>query len=343
MLRRIAFRITHSLSFSIAVAAVYVGFVSFSPWVLIPYSDSMSLFVPVLCLYLYQKQQESSRKIPYWIGIGAVSAVGFLLKPQALVLSIAIVIWETLRLLSRNSVRAWSARIGSMVLVLLIGVGPLNGMLREYSLLGVDTTKSVGMMHYFMMGMNPETRGTYSGPDFMDTIYMPPEERSSIQLQKGVERIREMGFGGFMELMRDKILINYTDGMFGWGIYGTFFQEMIEDKDDVISPFLKSVVYSSGKHYPSFATGRQCIWVALLMGCLLLPFACCAIRGTERQGVLMIMMLAVMGLTAFECIFEALSRYLYAYTPVYLLMGMLGLWYALAWFGNRFRPEQTEA
>ena len=41
------------------------------------------------------------------------------------------------------------------------------------------------------------------------------------------------------------------------------------------------------------------------------------------------MLLALIGITMFEMIFEARSRYLFIYVPVYLLAGMLGLRAAL--------------
>lgn len=342
VLRRIVRKLSGSQVFSIAVAVIYVGFVALSPWVLIPYTDSLSLFVPVLCLYLYQRQMESARKAGCWVAIGFVSAIGYLLKPQTVIVTIAIVIWETLCLFSKRRVKEWCMTVGGMLLVLYMGIGPLNGILHERSLIHVDPSKSKGMMNYFMMGMNPETRGTFSGDDMLATLYMPDDERSSIQLQEGIERIREMGPKGFLELMRDKILINYSDGMFAWGFCDTFYAELIKDKDEVISPFLKNVVYNNGKYYPLYATGRQCIWVALLMGCLLMPISCCVLGKPEQQGLLMVMMLSIIGLTLFECIFEALARYLYAYSPVYLVMGMMGLWYALAWIKNKLCSGKTE-
>jgi len=38
-----------------------------------------------------------------------------------------------------------------------------------------------------------------------------------------------------------------------------------------------------------------------------------------------ILMLSILGLTAFELLFEARARYLYIYAPVYISLSMLGL------------------
>ena len=336
-LRRIALKLTGSSAFALATAVAYVIFIGFSPWLLISYTDSMALFVPTLCLYLYYQQRGSKYKMIHWVTIGAVSAVGYLLKPQAVIMTIAILLWETLRWIVSKEAYAWCMSVGCAFLVLMICVGPVNDMIQENSLIEVDKSQSVGMMHYFMMGMHPETRGTYNDEDVYNTFHMPPEERTSIQLKEGVRRIREMGTDGFFKLMKDKLLISYSDGMFAWGIYASFFREKIEDKDTLISPLLKNIVYTDGKYYTTYRLLRQCLWEALLMGCLLLPFACVMNKGKAERDILTVMMIAIMGLTVFECIFEVLSRYLYTYAPIYLLMGMLGLWYTLMWIKVRVK------
>ena len=55
-----------------------------------------------------------------------------------------------------------------------------------------------------------------------------------------------------------------------------------------------------------------------------------AMRQDDAQvGLLLVMMLSVIGLTAFELIFEARARYLFTYAPVYILLGIGGLWYGI--------------
>ena len=46
-------------------------------------------------------------------------------------------------------------------------------------------------------------------------------------------------------------------------------------------------------------------------------------------SLLLVMMLSVIGLTMFELIFEARARYLFTYAPVYILLGIGGLWYGI--------------
>ena len=45
----------------------------------------------------------------------------------------------------------------------------------------------------------------------------------------------------------------------------------------------------------------------------------------KSECTLAAMMLALIGITLFETIFEARARYLFIYAPVYLTVGMMGL------------------
>ena len=127
------------------------------------------------------------------------------------------------------------------------------------------------------------------------------------------------------------MLTNYADGTFAWGMEGQFFDQMIEDKHPVISPLLKRWIYpDEDGRFPGFATVQQCIWLALLLGGLLSMATYGAMRQDDAQvGLLLVMMLSVIGLTAFELIFEARARYLFTYAPVYILLGIGGLWYGI--------------
>jgi hypothetical protein len=45
----------------------------------------------------------------------------------------------------------------------------------------------------------------------------------------------------------------------------------------------------------------------------------------QMNNKIVVLMLAILGLTAFELLFEARARYLYIYAPIYLILSMLGL------------------
>lgn len=325
--RRAALALTGSRGFSWAAALVYVAFIGVSPWSLIPYSDGLALLVPVLLFRLYQLQQESRHKAALWMAIALLSAVGYLIKPQTVIITIAMVMLETVRLLSHRRFRSWLTRVGACAALLAVCVGPVKSWGYAHSLTRPEPGRELGMMHYVMMGLNRETTGTYSGDDFfISQSIQDKSERTQKQLAVIRSRLEELGLSGLMDLYAKKILVNFADGTFAWGINGLFFAELIADKDSVLSPFLKDVLYTFGSRYPAFSTWLQAIWLALLLGCLL---AVWPVKGPQtRCAQQAVLCLAIFGLTVFECIFEAKARYLYTCAPLFLLLGVWGIWRA---------------
>lgn len=336
MTRRAALGLTGSRALSWASAIVYVVFIGISPWSLIPYSDSVGLIFPILIFRLYQRQQDSKYKVPLWMAIALFSAVGYLIKPQTMLVTIAMAMLETVRLLSHRNLHAWITHVVAALALFVVCIGPVKEWGYSYSLTQPDRERDLGMLHYAMLGLNRETTGTYSGDDFFISVGVKDRsERTQKQLAVIRSRLEEMGLSGLLDLYAQKILVNFADGTFAWGINGVFFAKMIEDKDAVLSPFLKDTIYTYGSRYPAFSTWLQSIWLALLLGCLL---AARRLRGTQAQrmqhGVLC---LTIFGLTLFECIFEAKARYLYTCAPLFLLLGMWGFWLTASAVARFFR------
>lgn len=326
----IARRWTKSEAFSWVAAGTYVLFVGLSPWLMIPYTDSFSLIIPVLILWLYQCWGD--RKSLAWLGIGLLSGIGYLIKPQTVIVTIALVIIEGAKLVARRSLKSLALRLGSMLLSAALVIGPFFDAVVKASGFELDAQLNIGPLHYVMMGLNRETNGGFSAEDGnIALVSLDKAGRTEIQLQEIRRRLEAFGPQGLLEHLKKKTLTNYADGTFAWGIEGQFFNQLIEDKHPVISPLLKRWIYpDEDGRFPGFATFMQCIWLALLLGGLLSLAAYDAMKQDDAQvGLLLVMMLSVIGLTLFELIFEARARYLFAYAPVYLLLGIGGLWYSV--------------
>ncbi|MBP3522657.1 MAG: hypothetical protein J6M56_03710 [Clostridia bacterium] len=326
----IARRWTKSEAFSWMVAGTYAVFVGLSPWLMIPYTDSFSLIFPVLILWLYQRWGD--RKAAAWIGIGLLSGIGYLIKPQTAIVTIALVIIEGAKLIARRGVKCMLLRLGSMLLSAALMVGPFFDAVVKRSGFELDAQLNIGALHFAMMGLNRETNGGFSAEDEHITLAaLDKAGRTEIQLQEIRKRLEAFGPQGLLEHLKKKMLTNYADGTFAWGVEGQFFDRLIEDKHPVISPLLKRWIYpDENGDFSGFATVQQCIWLALLLGGLLSLAAYGAMKQDVAQyGLLLVMMLSVIGLTAFELIFEARARYLLAYAPIYILLGIGGLWYGI--------------
>ena len=319
---RIAERITDSAPFTRLVGAVYVAFIGIQPWVMIPYSDSLSLILPALLLYLFVQPSYPPHTRVAAAAMGALAGFGFLIKPQNLIALLAILIVLALRALSGAHRQALTCAAAAL-LALCAVLGPVKGVLYDRSLIESDPEQCVGAAHFLMMGLNEETAGVYSDEDVERSIQIQDrQERTRMQLETAKARILEMGPSGLIAHLTRKTLVNFGDGTFGWGNEGHFILQEIEDKDARLSPFLKSILYPGAPRHPAYATWLHALWLGLLVGSLALPF--CRARDEAEGDALCVIALSLIGLTLFEALFEARARYLYCYAPYFLLAGLCG-------------------
>ena len=95
------------------------------------------------------------------------------------------------------------------------------------------------------------------------------------------------------------------------------------ERNTKISGFLRGLYYnrnyrSVGKYNTVWINFVQMIWLT----CLGLGILGVCYKNQKEKSVLM---LSVIGLTIFELLFEARSRYLYAYVPLYILLAIYGV------------------
>lgn len=344
---RTAWRLTGSTKFARAVAVFYTGLVGLSPWLMIPYTDSMALIFPsaILCLLaeVTAPDYEGSPLAGY-VGIGLLTGLGYLIKPQTVIVSIAIVLTMFLRMLCmRQFRRMLLIRLVGLGLAFVAMAGPFQRAMVALSPFELDPELNIGMLHFAMMGLCEKTNGGYCMEDEQISVSVPTaKERADVQKKVIKERLSAYGVTGLAAHLAKKMLTNYADGTFAWGIEGQFFREAVADKDNVISPFLKrQVVTDDPAHVPVLETYFQILWLGLLACSLLCGFTWCACaQWGQRLDLLLIVQLSIIGLTLFELIFEARARYLFAYAPFYVLAGLSGAWYTLEALAAKYRVMQ---
>ena len=317
---------TGSRRFSWAVAAGYVLLVSASPWVTIPYSDGFALLFPMLTLALYIRQRTAKRKTLCWAAIGTAAALGYWMKPQAVIMLIAVVMVETARLFSEKAFGAWAKRFGAMAAVLLVLVVPVKRAVVSASSFELDPEADIGMLHYVMLGCNEETSGTVSHEDKMASYNIESRaERTQMQLETIADRLHGMLENGtLLDHLKKKTLVNFADGTFAWDALA-YPAAVVAEKDGTLSPLLRSIVWADGSRHGAFAAMLHSVWMGVLALGVLAPLAYRESGKREGECVSVAMMLSLIGITLFETIFEARARYLFIYAPVYLTVGMMGL------------------
>lgn len=293
-----------------------------SAWIVIPYSDSFGLFLPILIFFIYIRKFEEKNILLKWFLIGITSFVGYHIKPQVIIIFIAIIIVEVFKFIfAKNAEKNKKMIIAGILAVSIIFTGIFYSIVVKQTGFTINNQLTFGMEHFAMMGMNPERDGIY---DYDDVVYSSsqatPEARKKADISKIQERLKNFGFIGYAKFLEKKALVNYGDGTFAWGEEGQFYTQIF-DNPSAISGVLKSFYYNDANHYYILSTFEQAIWIAVIFSMLGLVF----IKKNKLDKKVVILMMSLIGLTIFEMIFEARARYLYIYAPIFIVLSIVGL------------------
>ncbi len=324
----------------------YAALSGLSPWLVVTYSDALGLAFPIFIFRLYQTMKDKKRIALKWALLVLLSYWGYRIKPQVVIVFIAIVIIELLQLAFASEKKAVLMRLLKGALIALGCFGASMALFAGIvSSTGLKISKeaSFGPLHMVMMGLNPETHGGYYEPDVVSTSQgRTRAEKREIQLETISQRLSDYGFAGLADHLYQKTLVIFNDGSFAWGLEGDFYPEdtMPEDVNSTLCPFLKSVFYSNGTNYRKLLTFEQAIWLACLLLC-----ACSCVLSRSGNKANLVLTLSLIGIILFEMIFEARARYLFTYSPLFIAEALLGLqaaWLAIARLMRR-RTQEAQA
>ena len=314
----IAFRLTKSIKTTVITWSIYTIFVSFSPWICVPYSDVYSMLFPISIFYLFlTKPEKTIWKAARWAGIGFLTVFGYEIKPTACIITIAIIL---IVCMTQALEKKWKQIVFDMF---LLAVGFLLGGLFTYGgrlYIGfiADGNKAFPVAHYLMLGQNEDSYGVFNGEDWNFTVqFDTKEEKIKNELQAAKDRFLEKGLTGNIKFLLIKNMVNYDNGTFSWAYEGDFFRD-VSAREDRLSVFLRNIYYPDGKYHYVYSVICQGIWILLLTGCI-------GIFMERPRMELAVAELAVLGLTLFLLIFESRARYLFLYMPMYVLLGGIGL------------------
>ena len=320
-------------------SSAFIGFLlavcafGISPWVVICYSDSLGLMVPLLTFFLYVRPEP--RKKLRWLSRGSsllLGCIGYYIKPTAMIMVLAILLVEALHQLAQKRLSSLG-RLAAMVLCIVLSLGAVNGVVgllcQRYDIT-LDPERQIGMAHFLMMGANEERDGAFLSEDVeFSSSFSTRSERNQADLQRAISRYRDFTPGRYGRFLARKLLTVYNDGTFAWGAEGTFLSILYPPVNHRISPLLRSIFYyaysddqNNGALFPYYALFAQLVWLNILLLSLL---SCFVRHPAPHQKAFSILALALIGLTAYEILFEARARYLYLYIPVYCVLAASGL------------------
>ena len=289
--------------------------VGFSPWMMIPYSDTFSLPFPIITIFLYLRYKETS--IGSIVEICLIPLIGMLIKPQCIILLIAIVLTELME--NSHKIRVAALAKKTAIFVFCIGMTVVVSVV-AHDICGVQKDKDaqVSYTHYLMMGLNKNSDGSFSfeDNDITDSVYGYKEKQSK-NWSVIRERIKDMGILGLCRHEGRKLLVNYNDGTFAYGKEGGFYNDVIDQEADH-SQWLRLVYRDDGKYFHILAGILQSVWLTVLAVCLL----GLVMNKDAISGYRMVLLLSLLGNMAFSILFEARARYQLMFVPVYILFAI---------------------
>ncbi|MDP4144984.1 MAG: hypothetical protein Q8936_10965 [Bacillota bacterium] len=302
---------------------LYLLLLGTSSWILITYSDPFALFLPILIFFIYTRDLKDKYSLAKWFAIGIFSFFGYHIKPQVIIILIAIMIIELVRFLFLSNIEKKRKCIIMGILLFTLFLSNISYQaITKYNGFNLDKEDAFGMSHFVMMGLNVKTDGAYSGDDIAySASFKTSSERERANIEAIKERLNNFSAINYIKFISKKILVNYGDGTFAWGAEGNFYAELYPDKNSWLSPMLKSFFYSGRKNYIKTSTLEQSIWVGTIVSML----GIILIKRNQMNKEIAVLMLSILGLTAFELLFEARARYLFIYAPIYISLSTVGL------------------
>lgn len=316
--------------------------IALSPYIIIPYTDTITMVFPIIMLYVYIEIKENasnSTKRNLLIFIESMLLViGTLIKPTVIILMIAIVIIEILNLKKHTT----SANIkNGIIVVILIILGcslPYGGYsyLKDKTVGSLITEEeynknSIPFTHFLMMGMQEQKEesevkgknnifyGTYSSDDKNATkSVIGHKEKKKFNMQVVKQRLNNFGFLGYLKFLYNKANWILSDGTFFYGCEGKWIYKYYNESD-IAKHAQQFINIDSDKYQNITANIMQTAWILVIVGLIFSK------NKKDDNNYINISKFAIIGIVLFIMLFEGRSRYLINYIPIFILVGTYGL------------------
>lgn len=319
--------------------------VGLSGYMIVPYTDTLTFFIPVMVLYLYLLIKDYHEKALVQgscaLGIAILLIWGYHLKPQCIIVGIAIVLVELIagiiRWIQKKSwqpvhfLRIYRFALAAFVVGMLIGFGSFSYCQNRALPEDYTDEASMPMTHFFMMGLNenPETLGVggFSDQDVATSLAQHlTEDKEKRNKEVIKERLHDFGVGGFLYHAYQKAISVLGDGSFFWQIEGGFYKEDYSKKEN--SDFQEKVRELYYGRYGGYEDEKLLGFLSRLTGVwFMILFFVMIPCGKQRLDGRRAAFLAfsILGSVAFTILFEGRSRYLINYLPMFAILASGGI------------------
>lgn len=299
----------------------------FSPWLMVPYSDTLAIPFTTGSLYLLLLIKDSKKtisKVMLSIVTGVVFMAGYSIKPSVIIVFIAALIIYGLKYIFNIRKLIFLLLTSSIILVTLFG----SLKLWDYYIYSYQTALPMNeevrfpWTYWLATGIS-KPYGVCNEADQWATIYRGTSDRM-MELHKEMvkERLIDMGVGGYLTFVFEKLQWITSEGFFFWGEEGNLI--MSADWNLKQSNLWKELFYYNGNLRPYFYFYYQSIWVFILFFVIL---GGCSNAKKQKEEMLVsraLIQCILIGILSFILLFEGRSRYLILYVPYFAMLSSLG-------------------
>lgn len=317
-------RIIGKLSGSKMLQMIYtvVGavFICFSPWIIIPYSDTYGMLFVMLGIGALCLIEEFRMK---WLLVSFAAILGYCIKPSCIFILFAVIMVKIPQyvLSIKKRYKELLALCCSILIFggLSLGIRPWIEHFFQFEL---DENREMEYAHFMMMGFNVETNGLFNYDDVLFSLsFSDRSTRKEAEFQELKNRLLTYTKEQKAQLLKNKLMINFNSGDFAWGIEGDFYYERFVHYN-IVYRICHEIFYPTGSYYRYFKTVMQGIWLVILAGIPLVAFS--SRKREKNLDEIAVMVIVLCGLALFVMLFEARARYLYLYAPVFLIVALIG-------------------
>jgi hypothetical protein len=322
----------------------------FSPYVLIPYTDTITLpFVSAGLLFLsgYKPEISTAKQAISGVLIGCMVALAYLMKPSSCIPFMAsamiFIFWTASKLFAESTVggnRLDQTRIisvdkesasrekinvmikaGTVMLTIALSFTGVNvifkSVVKHQTVFDYNAESRFPLTHFIMMGMG-EPWGGFSDDDVEATINAGDySQKIDHNLSVIKTRLTRFGLPGYIRFLVAKFDANTADGSFHFrreGVTSNYNDQVLKGW---LSQTLGKIYFLGGPYFSVYLFYSQTVWVFVVF------FMLKSLRHSDSFTSML--QLSLIGGLIFLLIFEGgRSRYLVQFLPVICILASLG-------------------
>ena len=287
------------------------------------YSDSLSIsFVPIAVYFIILGVKAANNKPIKQIIcliIAAVSiSIGYSIKGSILVILVGALVYIVLE----NKLK--QAIISILCIVLAFGVTTV-GIKALCTSMKFTTEEELyeeqyPINHWIMMGLNGKGGFNQEDSSFTGNAGNYDEKKAAVN-KEIANRLNEMGFDGMIEHLSKKLSYTWGDGTYYIYHHLNIYEKDGETLKTEYNPLFEFVL-QDGKYYEGFSVYSNTLQMIMLIFMLMSAY-----YGIRRKKITAMTFIRgiVFGMALFFMVWETRSRYIFNFTPMFILLASGGI------------------